>query len=190
MSELRCSFCSSSRWASSVLESECRIFLLRMEMFIMNLVSLLYRTFSSLGPLRAIAHTSQFRSFYLEPVYRLIPIFNPSLMAALLVSFSSSRYPLHQLSMNGQLFKILSPFVFLSAAFATLNGRLGMPPFALFLVALSLTDGAPTYFFVYDYWCNMLIASHVVMTMTFFFNVTDTGKKVRESSALCPNPFT
>lgn len=75
-------------------------------------------------------------SFYLEPVYRLIPIFNPFLMAVLL------------------LFKILSPFVFLSAAFATLNARLGMPPFALFLVALSLTD---------------------VMTMTFFFNVTDTG---------------
>lgn len=75
-------------------------------------------------------------SFYLEPVYRLIPIFSPFLMAALL------------------LFKVLAPFVFLSAAFATLNARLGMPPFALFLVALSLTD---------------------VMTMTFFFNVTDTG---------------
>ncbi|KAH9985887.1 Phosphatidylinositolglycan class N-domain-containing protein [Russula compacta] len=75
-------------------------------------------------------------SFYLEPVYRLVPIFSPFLMAALL------------------LFKILAPFVFLSATFATLNARLGMPPFALFLVALSLTD---------------------VMTMTFFFNVTDTG---------------
>ncbi|KAH9054908.1 PigN-domain-containing protein [Lactarius vividus] len=79
---------------------------------------------------------NQFRSFYLEPVYRLIPIFSPFLTAALL------------------LFKVFAPFVFLSAAFATLNARLGMPPFALFLVALSLTD---------------------VMTMTFFFNVTDTG---------------
>ncbi|KAH9017387.1 alkaline phosphatase-like protein [Lactarius pseudohatsudake] len=67
---------------------------------------------------------NQFRSFYLEPVYRLIPVFSPFLMAALL------------------LFKILAPFVFLSAAFATLNARLGMPPFALFLVALSLTDGS------------------------------------------------
>lgn len=75
-------------------------------------------------------------SFYLEPVYRLIPIFDPFLTAALL------------------LFKVFAPFVFLSAAFATLNARLGMPPFALFLVALSLTD---------------------VMTMRFFFNVTDTG---------------
>ncbi|KAF8496185.1 Phosphatidylinositolglycan class N-domain-containing protein [Russula emetica] len=75
-------------------------------------------------------------SFYLEPVYRLVPKFNPFLMATLLI------------------FKIVAPFVFLSAAFATLNARLGMPPFALFLIALSLTD---------------------VMTMTFFFNVTDTG---------------
>ena len=41
-----------------------------------------------------------------------------------------------------QIFKIIAPFVFLSAAFATLNARLGMPPFALFLVALCLTDGA------------------------------------------------
>ncbi|KAI0061303.1 PigN-domain-containing protein [Artomyces pyxidatus] len=75
-------------------------------------------------------------SFYLEPVYRLVPIFNPFLMASLLI------------------FKILAPYAILSASFATLNARLGMPPFALFLVALTLTDG---------------------MTMTFFFNVTDTG---------------
>lgn len=52
----------------------------------MNLVSLLYRTFNVLGPLRAIAHIIRFRSFYLEPVYRLIPIFNPFLMTILLVS--------------------------------------------------------------------------------------------------------
>ncbi|EIM84449.1 PigN-domain-containing protein [Stereum hirsutum FP-91666 SS1] len=75
-------------------------------------------------------------SFYLEPVYRLVPIFNPFLMASLLI------------------LKILAPYVILSAVFATLNARLGMPPFALFLVALTMTDG---------------------MTLTFFFNVTDTG---------------
>jgi hypothetical protein len=46
-----------------------------------------------------------------------------------------------------QIFKIIAPFVFLSAAFATLNARLGMPPFALFLIALSLTDGATTCLF-------------------------------------------
>ncbi|KAI6115533.1 Phosphatidylinositolglycan class N-domain-containing protein [Pisolithus croceorrhizus] len=75
-------------------------------------------------------------SFYLEPVYRLVPIFNPFLMAALLI------------------FKIVCPYVILSVAFATLNARLRLPPFSLFLVALTLTDG---------------------MTMMFFLNVTDTG---------------
>lgn len=94
-------------------------------------------------------------------------------MAALLVSLVVIKMYLSLADHEFQLFKILSPFVFLSATFATLNARLGMPPFALFLVALSLTDGAPTCFFVSD--CR-LTPLHVVMTMTFFFNVTDTGK--------------
>ncbi|KII90223.1 hypothetical protein PLICRDRAFT_40419 [Plicaturopsis crispa FD-325 SS-3] len=75
-------------------------------------------------------------SFYLQPVYRLVPIFSPFLMASLLM------------------FKIIVPYVVLSVCFAALNARLRLPPFSLFLVALTLTDG---------------------MTMTFFFNVTDTG---------------
>ncbi|CAL1697714.1 unnamed protein product [Somion occarium] len=75
-------------------------------------------------------------SFYLEPVYRLVPIFSPFLMATLLI------------------FKIIAPYIILSAFFALLNARLHLPPFSLFLVALTLTD---------------------VMTMTFFFKVTDTG---------------
>ncbi|KAI0684219.1 Phosphatidylinositolglycan class N-domain-containing protein [Cytidiella melzeri] len=75
-------------------------------------------------------------SFYLEPVYRLVPIFSPFLMAALLI------------------FKIVAPYVILSVFFARLNARLSLPPFSLFLIALTLTD---------------------VMTMTFFFKVTDTG---------------
>ncbi|KAI6012879.1 Phosphatidylinositolglycan class N-domain-containing protein [Pisolithus microcarpus] len=75
-------------------------------------------------------------SFYLEPVYRLVPIFNPFLMTALLI------------------FKIVCPYVILSVVFATLNARLRLPSFSLFLVALTLTDG---------------------MTVTFFLNVTDTG---------------
>ncbi|KAF7974518.1 hypothetical protein HWV62_11972 [Athelia sp. TMB] len=75
-------------------------------------------------------------SFYLEPVYRLVPIFNPFLMASLLI------------------FKIIAPYVMLSVFFSALNSRLGLPPFSLFLVAVTLTD---------------------VMTITFFLNVTDTG---------------
>ncbi|KAH7912055.1 Phosphatidylinositolglycan class N-domain-containing protein [Hygrophoropsis aurantiaca] len=62
-------------------------------------------------------------SFYLEPVYRLVPIFNPFLMASLLV------------------FKIVVPYIILAAAFSMLNARLHLPPFSLFLVALTLTDG-------------------------------------------------
>ncbi|PIL26170.1 transporter [Ganoderma sinense ZZ0214-1] len=75
-------------------------------------------------------------SFYLEPVYRLVPVFNPFLMAALLI------------------FKIVSPYIILAIAFSILNARLDLPPFSLFLVALTLTD---------------------IMTITFFLNVTDTG---------------
>ncbi|RDB20194.1 GPI ethanolamine phosphate transferase 1 [Hypsizygus marmoreus] len=75
-------------------------------------------------------------SFYLEPVYRLIPIFSPFFMAALLI------------------FKIVAPYIILSVASALLNDFLHLPPFSLLLVALTLTDG---------------------MTITFFFNVRDTG---------------
>ncbi|KAJ7110359.1 Phosphatidylinositolglycan class N-domain-containing protein [Mycena crocata] len=75
-------------------------------------------------------------SFYLSPVYRLIPVFDPFAMAMLLV------------------FKIVAPYIILSVTFAALNEALHLPPFSLFLVALTLTDG---------------------MTLTFFFNVTDTG---------------
>ncbi|KAF8204456.1 Phosphatidylinositolglycan class N-domain-containing protein [Mycena galopus ATCC 62051] len=75
-------------------------------------------------------------SFYLSPVYRLIPVFSPFAMALLLI------------------FKIIAPYIILSVTFAALNDALYLPPFSLFLVALTLTDG---------------------MTLTFFFNVTDTG---------------
>ncbi|OSX56657.1 hypothetical protein POSPLADRAFT_1076538 [Postia placenta MAD-698-R-SB12] len=75
-------------------------------------------------------------SFYLEPVFRVIPVFSPFIMASLLI------------------FKIIAPYIILASCFQILNTRLGLPPFSLFLVALTITD---------------------VMTMTFFFNVTDTG---------------
>lgn len=78
-------------------------------------------------------------SFYLEPVYRLVPVFNPFLMAALLVHFPIWSHTPADLPM--QIFKIIVPYVILSAAFATLNARLRLPSFSLFLVALTLTDG-------------------------------------------------
>ncbi|KAG6377755.1 hypothetical protein JVT61DRAFT_14528 [Boletus reticuloceps] len=78
-------------------------------------------------------------SFYLEPVYRLVPVFNPFLMAVLLVRVLNWTYT--PADLVGQIFKIVVPYVILSAAFATLNACLGLPPFSLFLVALTLTDG-------------------------------------------------
>ncbi|KAG8711155.1 Glycosyl phosphatidyl inositol anchor synthesis [Ceratobasidium sp. 423] len=82
------------------------------------------------------ANVASVSSFYLEPVYRLIPVFNPFFMASLLI------------------FKIVTPYVILSTIFATLNRRVSLPPFALFKVALGLTD---------------------VMSLTFFYLVRDTG---------------
>ncbi|KDN41908.1 hypothetical protein RSAG8_07125, partial [Rhizoctonia solani AG-8 WAC10335] len=82
------------------------------------------------------ANVASVSSFYLEPVYRLIPVFNPFFMASLLI------------------FKIIAPYVILSTTFATLNRRVALPPFALFKVALGLTD---------------------VMSLTFFYLVRDTG---------------
>lgn len=81
------------------------------------------------------------RSFYLEPVYRLVPIFSPFVMAALLVSSKFLLTQYHETTYH-KIFKILAPYVILSAALAQLNAKLSMPPFSLFLIALSLTDGA------------------------------------------------
>ncbi|KAF9000322.1 Phosphatidylinositolglycan class N-domain-containing protein [Cyathus striatus] len=83
-----------------------------------------------------IGNVASISSFYLAPVYRLIPVFSPFFMAALLI------------------FKIVAPYVLLSVVFAVLNHTLELPPFSLLMVALTLTDG---------------------MTLTFFFNVQDTG---------------
>lgn len=75
-------------------------------------------------------------SFYLEPVYRLVPVFNPFLMASLLI------------------FKLMIPFLVVSAVFTALNLRLGLPSFALFVTTLTISD---------------------VLTLNFFFLVTDEG---------------
>ncbi|KAI0826505.1 PigN-domain-containing protein [Trametes gibbosa] len=69
-------------------------------------------------------------SFYLEPVYRLVPVFSPFLMATLLI------------------FKIVSPYILLATMFSILNARLDFPPFSLVLVALTLTDIMTITFFL------------------------------------------
>jgi len=76
-------------------------------------------------------------------------------MTALLVGLMplATSYPLTP----RQMFKIIVPYIILSVTFAVLNSTLQLPPFSLLLVALTLTDG---------------------MTLTFFFQVQDTGKVV------------
>lgn len=76
-----------------------------------------------------IGNVASISSFYLEPVYRLVPVFSPFCMAALLI------------------FKIIAPYIILSIVTALLNHSLHLPPFSLLLVALSLTDGMTITFF-------------------------------------------
>lgn len=63
------------------------------------------------------------------------------------------------------LFKLLIPFVALSAVTSVLNHRLRLPPFALFIIASTLSD---------------------VLTINFFFLVTDEGSWLEiGSSSTC-----
>ena len=75
-------------------------------------------------------------SFSLDSVYRLIPVFNPFSQGALLV------------------FKILIPFVVVSANLGILNRLIGVAPSALFMLVMAVGD---------------------IMTLTFFFMVRDQG---------------
>ena len=61
-------------------------------------------------------------SFYLGPVYRLIPVFQPAIMSSLLM------------------YKIIVPFILLSAAFASICSSQRLPPFALILLTLAMSE--------------------------------------------------
>jgi phosphatidylinositol glycan class N len=84
----------------------------------------------------ATGNIASVSSFYLQPVYRLVGQFMPFLMAALL------------------LYKIFIPFLVVAAVVHGLNRELGLPPFGIFLVALSISD---------------------VLSLSFFCLVTDQG---------------
>ncbi|PLW56579.1 hypothetical protein PCANC_01536 [Puccinia coronata f. sp. avenae] len=98
-------------------------------------LSLFYLFFIHVG-FFGTGNVGSISSFYLEPVYRLVPIFSPFLMSSLL------------------LFKILIPFLIVSSVFSTLNSRLGLPKFSLFVSSLTITD---------------------LMSLNFFFLVNDVG---------------
>ncbi|EGG11726.1 uncharacterized protein MELLADRAFT_33250 [Melampsora larici-populina 98AG31] len=68
-------------------------------------------------------------SFYLEPVYRLVPVFSPFLMASLL------------------LMKILIPFLIVSCAFTALNRQLRLPRMSLFVSTFVVSDVLTLNFF-------------------------------------------
>ncbi len=74
-------------------------------------VSLFYLFFLHVG-FFGTGNVASISSFYLSPVYRLVPIFNPFLMATLL------------------LLKILVPFLILNAVFSLLATTRPLPPFA------------------------------------------------------------
>lgn len=68
-------------------------------------------------------------SFSLDSVYRLIPVFDPFAMTALL------------------LFKLMIPFAVISANLGVLNRRLGVAPSALFMVVMAGSDVLTLNFF-------------------------------------------
>ncbi|BGP04992.1 Glycosyl phosphatidyl inositol anchor synthesis [Rhodotorula toruloides] len=107
-------------------------------------ISLFFLAFLHLG-FFGCGNVASISSFYLEPVYRLMTVFAPFPMGALL------------------LFKLLIPFVALSAVSSAINHHLRLPPLSLFLVGSILSE---------------------ILTINFFFRVTDTGSWLEIGSSI------
>ncbi|GAA6007215.1 hypothetical protein JCM11491_003047 [Sporobolomyces phaffii] len=107
-------------------------------------VSIFFLGFLHLG-FFGVGNVASISSFYLEPVYRLMTVFAPFPMGALL------------------LFKLLIPFVALSAVSSAINRKLRLPYLGLFLVTSVLAE---------------------FLTITFFFRVTDTGSWLEIGSSI------
>ncbi|GAA5962065.1 hypothetical protein JCM3765_005508 [Sporobolomyces pararoseus] len=107
-------------------------------------VSVFFLSFLHLG-FFGVGNVASISSFYLEPVYRLMTVFAPFPMGALL------------------LFKLLIPFVALSAVSSAINRKLRLPHLGLFLVSSVLVE---------------------ILTITFFFRVTDTGSWLEIGSSI------
>ncbi|KAI9797760.1 MAG: Glycosyl phosphatidyl inositol anchor synthesis [Sarcosagium campestre] len=94
------------------------------------LFTLLQSAFFSTGNIASVS------SFSLEAVYRLIPVFSPFGQGALLI------------------LKLMIPFALISAFLAVLNLHLRLPPSALFMCVMAISD---------------------VLTLNFFWQVKDEG---------------
>ncbi|KAK2018005.1 GPI ethanolamine phosphate transferase 1 [Colletotrichum eremochloae] len=85
-------------------------------------------------------------TFSLESVCRLLPVFDPFAQGAMLI------------------FKIVIPFVFVSASLGILNKLLGVAPSALFMFAVGMSD---------------------ILTLHFFWVVRDEGSWLEIGSTIC-----
>ncbi|GAA5922242.1 mannose-ethanolamine phosphotransferase MCD4 [Sporobolomyces koalae] len=107
-------------------------------------VSTFFLIFLHLG-FFGVGNVASISSFYLEPVYRLMTVFAPFPMGALL------------------LFKLLIPFLALSAVSSAINRKLRLPYLGLFLVSSVLVE---------------------FLTITFFFRVKDVGSWLEIGSSI------
>ncbi|KAJ3059362.1 Glycosyl phosphatidyl inositol anchor synthesis, partial [Podochytrium sp. JEL0797] len=115
-------------------------------------------------------------SFSLESVYRFITVFNPILMAGILI------------------LKLLVPFFLLSAVFGVISRSIALPAFSLFLLVLSTTDIMTLNFFflVRDdgSWLEIgTTISHYIIASTFivFQIVLFTGGHLLVGRVLIPD---